>query len=150
MQFLPKPVQSPRIPVWVVGAWPRKKSMRRTLRWDGILPIVLPVGSSPSQADPEEVGRKIVEDGASTGIAPQDITAISGYVRRERGDGPFDVVIEGNSSGSRREQAASKVGEYAEAGATWWIEAVWTWLYLPPQDVDRMRRRIRQGPPRID
>ncbi|MCI0553202.1 MAG: LLM class flavin-dependent oxidoreductase, partial [Anaerolineae bacterium] len=26
------PVQSPRIPIWVVGAWPSKKSMQRVLR----------------------------------------------------------------------------------------------------------------------
>ena len=42
MTFLPKPVQSPRIPVWVVGAWPRPKSMRRAARWDCVLPILMP------------------------------------------------------------------------------------------------------------
>ncbi len=35
----PPPVQKPRIPIWVVGAWPRKKSMRRALRYDGLLPV---------------------------------------------------------------------------------------------------------------
>jgi alkanesulfonate monooxygenase SsuD/methylene tetrahydromethanopterin reductase-like flavin-dependent oxidoreductase (luciferase family) len=38
MTFLPTPVQRPRIPVWVVGAWPRMKSMRRVLAWDGVIP----------------------------------------------------------------------------------------------------------------
>lgn len=38
LTFLPSPVQKPRIPIWVVGAWPRAKSMQRALRWDGILP----------------------------------------------------------------------------------------------------------------
>ena len=28
MTFLPRPVQSLRIPIWVVGAWPSEKSMR--------------------------------------------------------------------------------------------------------------------------
>ena len=37
MTFLPRPVQSPRSPIWVVGAWPSEKSMRRALRYDGIL-----------------------------------------------------------------------------------------------------------------
>jgi alkanesulfonate monooxygenase SsuD/methylene tetrahydromethanopterin reductase-like flavin-dependent oxidoreductase (luciferase family) len=32
-----QPVQE-RIPVWVVGVWPRPKSMRRVLRCDGIIP----------------------------------------------------------------------------------------------------------------
>src|SRR5215469_871903 len=38
MTMLPPPVQSPRIPIWVVGVWPKEKSMRRALRWDGIIP----------------------------------------------------------------------------------------------------------------
>src|SRR5215203_5430238 len=37
MTFLPPPVQKPRIPVWVVGAWPSRKSMGRALRYDGML-----------------------------------------------------------------------------------------------------------------
>jgi hypothetical protein len=147
MTFLPKPVQSPRIPVWVVGAWPRMKSMRRTLRWDGVLPALMPA----TEPSPEETARRIADEGAFTQIAPADIAQIAEYIERERSDtSPFDIVLEGWSSGSRREQAASKIAEYAEAGATWWIEAVWSWLYLPPQDIERMRRRIRQGPPRTD
>ena len=38
---LPPPVQQPRIPIWVVGAWPKEKSMQRALRYDGYLPNVL-------------------------------------------------------------------------------------------------------------
>jgi len=38
-----RPVQE-RIPIWVVGAWPRPTSMRRVLRCDG----VIPPGCSPS------------------------------------------------------------------------------------------------------
>src|SRR5262245_52646475 len=38
MTFLPPPLQTPRIPVWVVGAWPSMKSMERVLRYDGLLP----------------------------------------------------------------------------------------------------------------
>lgn len=37
----PPPVQQPRIPIWVVGAWPRPRSMQRALRWDGILPAIM-------------------------------------------------------------------------------------------------------------
>jgi alkanesulfonate monooxygenase SsuD/methylene tetrahydromethanopterin reductase-like flavin-dependent oxidoreductase (luciferase family) len=41
-----------RIPIWVVGAWPRPKSMRRVLRCDGILPVVsIPGRESPLSAD---------------------------------------------------------------------------------------------------
>jgi alkanesulfonate monooxygenase SsuD/methylene tetrahydromethanopterin reductase-like flavin-dependent oxidoreductase (luciferase family) len=37
MTFLPPPIQKPRIPIWVVGAWPSERSMRRALRYDGLL-----------------------------------------------------------------------------------------------------------------
>src|SRR4051794_22678328 len=31
----PTPLQRPRIPVWVVGAWPHERSLRRAARWGG-------------------------------------------------------------------------------------------------------------------
>lgn len=37
----PPPIQQPRIHIWVVGTWPRMKSMHRVLRYDGILPTVM-------------------------------------------------------------------------------------------------------------
>jgi alkanesulfonate monooxygenase SsuD/methylene tetrahydromethanopterin reductase-like flavin-dependent oxidoreductase (luciferase family) len=40
-QPAPPPVQKPRIPVWVVGAWPWPRSMQRAMRYDGILPAGL-------------------------------------------------------------------------------------------------------------
>jgi alkanesulfonate monooxygenase SsuD/methylene tetrahydromethanopterin reductase-like flavin-dependent oxidoreductase (luciferase family) len=36
--LLPRPVQQPRIPIWVGGTWPRKPSFRRAARWDGVFP----------------------------------------------------------------------------------------------------------------
>src|SRR5689334_8757471 len=39
VQFTPRPVQQPRIPVWVGGWWPNKPPMRRAARWDGAIPI---------------------------------------------------------------------------------------------------------------
>jgi alkanesulfonate monooxygenase SsuD/methylene tetrahydromethanopterin reductase-like flavin-dependent oxidoreductase (luciferase family) len=36
----PPPVQEPRIPIWVVGAWNYPKSMQRVLRYDGLLPYI--------------------------------------------------------------------------------------------------------------
>jgi hypothetical protein len=41
------------------------------------------------------------------------------------------------------------VRQWAEAGATWWLEAMWS----APWDKGDLRgvlNRIRQGPPRID
>ena len=41
-EFVPRPVQQPRIPVWVAGVWPHRRPVRRAARWDGLFPIELP------------------------------------------------------------------------------------------------------------
>ena len=51
----PPPVQQPRIPIWVVGAWPRMKSMRRALRYDGLLPNVLGDEGQPRETTPDDI-----------------------------------------------------------------------------------------------
>ena len=52
----PPPVQQPRIPIWVVGAWPRPKSLRRALRYDGLLPTVITAdGSGAGQGTPDSL-----------------------------------------------------------------------------------------------
>ncbi|MCH8009833.1 MAG: LLM class flavin-dependent oxidoreductase [Chloroflexi bacterium] len=151
MRFEPKPVQSPRIPIWVVGAWPRPKSMRRAVRWDGILPIVLPAGTEATAApDVAVAAKRIADTGVSLDITPEQIGEIRDYAQRERdSDAPFDIVLEANSSPSRPEQAAETLAKYEEQGATWYLEGIFSWLFLPPHDVDRMRDRIRKGPPRV-
>jgi alkanesulfonate monooxygenase SsuD/methylene tetrahydromethanopterin reductase-like flavin-dependent oxidoreductase (luciferase family) len=129
MTFLPPPVQSPRVPIWVVGAWPSEKSMARVLRYDGLLP------------------NKLGANGASGEITPEDIREMSAYVAERRtATTPFDIVWEGETPGDDREKAASLVRPYAEAGATWWMEAMWGAMGEP----ERARARLRQGPPRIE
>lgn len=119
MTFRPTPVQQPRIPIWVVGAWPSERSVRRTLRYDGIL---------PQTNDPDQ------------------IRAIAAFAARERPADlrgrPFDIVVEGTTS-VETELAVAVVRPLAEAGATWWIEADWNGA-----TVDSLRRRIQDGPPR--
>jgi alkanesulfonate monooxygenase SsuD/methylene tetrahydromethanopterin reductase-like flavin-dependent oxidoreductase (luciferase family) len=41
-EFEPRPVQEPRIPVWVAARWPNRRPLRRAARWDGLFPIDLP------------------------------------------------------------------------------------------------------------
>jgi alkanesulfonate monooxygenase SsuD/methylene tetrahydromethanopterin reductase-like flavin-dependent oxidoreductase (luciferase family) len=41
-EFEPRPLQRPRIPVWVAAVWPHRRPVRRALRWDGLFPIELP------------------------------------------------------------------------------------------------------------
>ena len=40
--FQPRPLQRPRIPVWVAGRWPKRRPLQRGARWDGFFPIELP------------------------------------------------------------------------------------------------------------
>jgi alkanesulfonate monooxygenase SsuD/methylene tetrahydromethanopterin reductase-like flavin-dependent oxidoreductase (luciferase family) len=41
-EFEPRPLQRPRIPVWVAARWPNRRPVRRAARWDGLFPIDLP------------------------------------------------------------------------------------------------------------
>ncbi|MGI8589177.1 MAG: LLM class flavin-dependent oxidoreductase [Chloroflexia bacterium] len=130
MTFLPTPVQSPRIPVWVVGAWPRMKSMRRALKWDGLVPT------------------KMGADGSSEEITPNDIRAMKAYIAENRTETtPFDIVMEGETPGDDLDAASAIVRQLEDAGATWWLESVWA-SPRKKGGVDGMRARIKQGPPR--
>ena len=40
--FSPRPVQRPRIPVWLAARWPSRRPLRRAAAWDGLFPIDLP------------------------------------------------------------------------------------------------------------
>jgi hypothetical protein len=125
----PPPVQKPRIPIWVVGAWPRKKSMQRVLRYDGLLPAVMG-GDGKTRMSP---------------ATPDELRAMKAYIAANRTETtPFDIVVEGKTPGDDAQAAASIVRALAEAGATWWIEAMWGDL-----EQEHWLTRIRQGSPRL-
>src|SRR5439155_6034797 len=50
-QFLPMPIQKPRIPIWVAGSWPRKKPFKRAARFDGSVPMSGDIEKSLTPAD---------------------------------------------------------------------------------------------------
>jgi alkanesulfonate monooxygenase SsuD/methylene tetrahydromethanopterin reductase-like flavin-dependent oxidoreductase (luciferase family) len=121
----PPPVQKPRIPIWVVGAWPRLKSMRRALRCDGLLPA------------------KMDENGKFEPHTPEDIRVMKAWIEENRtATTPFDIVVEGTTPGSDPRKAAKVVNPWREAGATWWLEAMWE-----QPDLELVKERILQGPP---
>jgi alkanesulfonate monooxygenase SsuD/methylene tetrahydromethanopterin reductase-like flavin-dependent oxidoreductase (luciferase family) len=124
MTFLPPPLQSPRIPIWVIGAWPRRKSMQRALRWDGILPTKM-------QGE----------------MTPVDVQAMKVFIEQHREHPtPFDIVMEGETPGNDPVTATSLLLPLVQAGLTWWLESVWA----TPETrggVEGMFKRIRQGPP---
>ena len=56
--FMPRPMQQPRIPIWVAGTWPNKGPFRRASRFDGVFPLADDNGS-PNLITPQGV-REVV------------------------------------------------------------------------------------------
>lgn len=128
-EFMPPapPVQKPRIPIWVVGAWPHEKSMQRVLKYDGLLPYV-----------PPAPGGDHIE------LTPALVAEMAAYVERNRDQTtPFDIIAEG-TTGTDPATDVERLARWKDAGATWWNEAMWEAI----SDRDTVLRRIRQGPPR--
>ena len=136
-RFLPRPVQTPRIPIWVGGVWPGTAPFRRAARWDGVFPL----GRTESYTEM---------------LTPEAVRALLKYVREHRAqagraDRPFDVVHAGLTSGTDQTADRALVQTYADAGVTWWLEHLvpdrWgSWTGWP---LEAARQRIRQGPPAI-
>jgi alkanesulfonate monooxygenase SsuD/methylene tetrahydromethanopterin reductase-like flavin-dependent oxidoreductase (luciferase family) len=124
MHYPPPSLQQPRVPLWVVGVWPRQRSMRRVLKCDGLIPHV------------------IKPDGQFGEVRPEDLREMKAYVDRHRTLAtPFDFIVEGNTVGLDDARIEEKLHPWAEAGATWWMETLFG--VTDEQLVDR----IRQGPP---
>jgi alkanesulfonate monooxygenase SsuD/methylene tetrahydromethanopterin reductase-like flavin-dependent oxidoreductase (luciferase family) len=124
--FQPTPVQRPRIPIWVAGAWPRPGPLRRAARFDGSCPL------------------KVDATGELATLEPDELRQLLAVVRRHRADpaAPFDVLL-GGATPPDPAAARAMLEPLAEAGMTWWQETV-----DPRQtDLATFRRRVRQGPP---
>jgi alkanesulfonate monooxygenase SsuD/methylene tetrahydromethanopterin reductase-like flavin-dependent oxidoreductase (luciferase family) len=120
--------QQPRVPVWVVGAYPSVKSMSRAAKWDGLLSTKVGFGTE----DP---------------FGPADLADVVAAVRplREAAGLPwagYDVVAEGVSEPGAA--GDKQVRDWADAGATWWVESDWS---MGTDAVQRHRTRIDAGPP---
>jgi alkanesulfonate monooxygenase SsuD/methylene tetrahydromethanopterin reductase-like flavin-dependent oxidoreductase (luciferase family) len=123
--------QRPRVPIWVVGAWPRPRSMRRVLRCDGLVPVSL-------------------GDDGMRATTPEDITAMRAWLDANGGTRPgFDLVMEGSTPADDAAGAAAVVRPWEEAGCTWWLEARWESPDGDEQRADEVRRRLEAGPPRL-
>lgn len=123
-QLVPKPLQSPSIPVWVAGYWPHRKPFRRAARFDGIY-----IASQKANGEP------------LTHLELQEALA---YLKTQReAASPFDVAFAGQTPADG-EQGAKMVHPYESAGVTWWLEGIWN----ERGSVEEMRQRIRQGPPK--
>ncbi|MFQ5919994.1 MAG: LLM class flavin-dependent oxidoreductase [Thermoplasmata archaeon] len=121
--FEPRPVQRPRIPIWVGGGWPREGPLRRAARWDGA------------------IFYKVSTDGQFHEMEPEDIAAIRAAIDARRTTSrPYEVVTGGPTPGDDPDAARAKLAPLAEAGVTNWHEFL-------PNDPRAMRQRIEAGPP---
>jgi alkanesulfonate monooxygenase SsuD/methylene tetrahydromethanopterin reductase-like flavin-dependent oxidoreductase (luciferase family) len=131
-QFQPRPVQSPRIPIWVAAIWPARAPARRAARWDGIVPIGrdLPLTAMLSPSDMREIVHFVSSQPAYTP--------------------PFEIVHSGISAGVDVAHDREIVAEYQQVGVTWWVEKILPerWGSWEDWPLEAMRKRIRQGPPR--
>lgn len=131
--FLPRPVQEPRIPVWVAALRPAPGKpgpdapLRRAARWDGFVPAVED-GYLPLETFARDVARV------------RELRAAAGAAANAR----YDMVACGATPGDDRAAAIETVARFEEAGATWWLEIVSDWL----GGLDAIRARVAAGPPR--
>lgn len=124
IHYPPKPVQQPRIPLWVVGVVGKPKSMRRVLKCDGI--IVEARRADAPFSDP----------------TPEDIAAVRAFAAEQRRlDTPFDIVVNGSTHGLSNAEARQRLAALQSAGMTWWIEGLWE------LDEEGAAARIRRCPP---
>jgi len=118
--FLPRPVQEPRIPVWVGAGSRNRAPLRRAARWDGFVP------ASPGW--PDEV------------VSPDEYHQMRERIQQLRTtDAPVDIGVISNWTGDLPATTPESVREYADAGVTWWLVQAGT--------PELARERIRAGSP---
>ncbi|HLW69084.1 MAG TPA: LLM class flavin-dependent oxidoreductase [Candidatus Binataceae bacterium] len=138
-KFVPRALQSPRVPVWVAGFWPNKPPMRRAARWDGMFPLKMPPVALTDL-------RPGTVPWSAFWLQPHELEQAVKYVRQYRTDSaPFDVIASGATPLGERTQGKAIVGALGAAGATWWLE----WLDEQRGSLAQMREHIRKGPPDI-
>lgn len=121
--FLPRPIQIPRIPIWVGGGWPLKGPSKRAAHWDGACFYKAPDGD----------------------MTPDDVRALQGFVENQRvASTLFDVAVGGRARRADWNQERAHIKSLAEAGATWWLE------HIEPANLDVMCASIKRGPLRIE
>lgn len=119
--FLPRPVQSPRIPIWIGGGFPLRGPTQRATRWDGAC----------------------LYKHQTHALMPADIRTLRELVERERGSlAGYEIAVGGSPRRPDWEEEREHIRSLAEAGVTWWTE------YIPPDsgDVETVRGLIKRGP----
>ena len=71
VQFAPRPVQRPRVPIWSACSLPARAGVRRAARWDGIVPIHA-TEAEFRPASPGEVADVVEYDGHAHHVSHVD------------------------------------------------------------------------------
>ena len=123
--FLPKPLQEPRIPIWVAGMWPGGRPFRRAARFDGVVPIGF--------------------DGENfTDIGPEEVAAILGVITEHRVDhGPYDFALAVDWI-QDRPAARERIAALEVAGVTWVREQ---WNPWSGYEFEDWQKAVLEGPP---
>lgn len=132
--FHPKPIQQPRIPIWVGGVWPHKRPMERMARWDGMFPLFWGID------DPAEQ-RTCLRQMVATVLSKRR------EILPDTSRQPFDVVVVGETPADRPDWTETHIAEFADSGATWWLESLAPERNGGPAwSFDRLRERVLAGP----
>jgi alkanesulfonate monooxygenase SsuD/methylene tetrahydromethanopterin reductase-like flavin-dependent oxidoreductase (luciferase family) len=118
---LPRPVQTPRVPLWVAGGWPRRAPFRRAARWDGAC-------------------IKSVHADERRWLRVDETAACVAFVREQAPREPFDIIMSGELPEDAAE-ARGKMDALAQVGVTWWCEEGLGW------SLAEFRERIQQCKP---
>ena len=123
VRFLPRCLQTPRIPIWVAGRWPRHAPLLRAARWDGVFPLGLKPGSH---------------------LSSDEIRQVVGFIKSHGADvSCYDIVATSGAEGQMTDEGV--LSAYASAGATWWMRDMRKWR----NSRNDLRAQIQKGPPRI-
>ncbi len=120
--FLPRPVQQPRIPIWIGGGYPNPRPTRRAARWDGSCLY------------------KETHGGPWENMTPDDVRAL----RAAAGARPYTITVGGSGRSDDWEAEREHIRAVAGASADWWIE------WVPPSDRETLVASVERGPLRIE
>ena len=134
--FRPKPLQQPRIPIWVAGTWPHKRPLARMARWDGMFPLFWGI---PDPLEQQVHLREMVTS----------VLSMRRELLPESAQHPFDVVVVGATPPDRPAESEALITGFTSAGATWWLEII-----APEERGDgkvwsfsQLHERLLAGPP---
>jgi len=121
--FLPKPVQEPRIPIWVGGE--STGALRRASKYDGWAAV----GPAPSANQ--------------GGLSLEQVSKAIEKIRQYRGnDDPFDVVYIMDFP-EVKQLLRDTMQKADSVGVTWLLEHIYGWRYSREKALER----VKKGPP---